>query len=216
MLRHDVAGDRDDDGNDFSDNSPKTRRMTVMPFRPAEALWNNRERLTQALPEIRLVRETLERGIGGRRDFVRQQWLQFASVVVEFKPDLILELGRGYGNSLCAMALALKMLRPRPARLVSICLASEFAEVSRPHLESHLVDASLFAPVKVLTKNILDHDFAADLKTAERVLVFGMPMATNSRLTAWTTVPLLVDKTHLPWCMTWLTSPMSVRPIALR
>jgi predicted O-methyltransferase YrrM len=169
-----------------------------MQFSPAEALWNNRERLSQALPEIRLVRETLERGVGGRRDFIRQQWLQLASVVVEFKPDLILELGRGYGNSLCAMALALKMLRPRSARLVSICLASEFAEVSRPYLETHLADPSLLAPVEALTENILDHDFGADLKMAERVLVFwdahGYELAIDllGRL-----FPLLADKTHL-------------------
>src|SRR5437899_2910854 len=140
-----------------------------MQFSPAAALWNNRAKLVEALPEIQMVRDTLERGIGGRRDFVRQQWLQLASVVLEFKPDLILELGRGYGNSLCAMALGLKMLRPQPARLVSLCLASEFNELSRPYLETHLADPSLLGPADVLTKNILDHDFTADLQAAQRV-----------------------------------------------
>jgi len=169
-----------------------------MQFSPAAALWNNRESLSQALPEIRLVRETLERGVGGRRDFIRQQWLQLVSVVLEFKPDLILELGRGYGNSLCAMALGLKLLRPQPARLVSICMASEFMEVSRPYLESHLADSSLFAPVEVMTKNILDHDFRVDLQRAQRVLVFwdahGYDLAIDllARL-----FPMLVEKPHL-------------------
>jgi hypothetical protein len=172
--------------------------MTTMQFSPAAALWNNRERLCQALPEIRMVRETLERGVGGRRDFIRQQWLQLASVVLDFKPDLILELGRGYGNSLCAMALGLKMLRPRPARLVSICMASEFTEVSRPYLENHLPDCSLLAPVELLTKNILDHDFHAELQSAQRVLVFwdahGYDLAIDllARL-----FPQLAGKAHL-------------------
>ena len=181
---------------DFLDQ--KASAVTIMQFSPAAALWNNRERLIQSLPEIRRVRETLERGIGGRRDFVRQQWLQLVSVVLEFKPDLILELGRGYGNSLCAMALGLKMLRPQPARLVSICMASEFVDVSRPYLESHLADPSLFAPVEVLTGNILDHDFTADLRAARRVLVFwdahGYDLAIDllARL-----FPQLADKAHL-------------------
>jgi hypothetical protein len=169
-----------------------------MHFSPAVALWDNRETLTRALPEIRAVRETLELGIGGRRDFVQQQWLQLASVVVEFKPDLILELGRGYGNSLCAMALGLKMLRPRPARLVSLCIANSFIEISRPYLETHLDDPSLFAPVEALTKNIVDHDFSADLQRASRVLVFwdahGYDLAIDllARL-----FPMLSGKEHL-------------------
>jgi hypothetical protein len=169
-----------------------------MQFSPAAALWDNREALAKAMPEIAAVRAALETATGGPRDFIRQQWLQLASVVYDFKPDLIIELGRGYGNSTSAMAMAMKMLRPQPCRLLSLCLATSFNEISRPHLDATLPDKSLFASVEALNEDIARFDFSSHVEKAQRVFVFwdahGYDLAMNllARL-----FPALAEKAHL-------------------
>ncbi len=139
-------------------------------FSAARAIWENRERLAQALPELRDLRSTLEVATGGPRDFVRPQWLQLVSVVYAFKPDLIIELGRGYGNSTCAMAFAARLLAPQPCRMISLCLSDSFEKVSRPHVQSSF--GALFDPLTALTCDITGRDFSADLAGARRVFVF--------------------------------------------
>ena len=139
-------------------------------FSAARAIWDNRAPLARALPDLRELRETLQAATGGPRDFVRQQWLQLASVVYGFKPDLIIELGRGYGNSTCAMAFAARLLRPHKCRMLSLCLSTSFAEVSRPKVEPRF--AGLFDPLTALTCDITGRDFAADVGSAGRVFVF--------------------------------------------
>jgi hypothetical protein len=169
-----------------------------MEFSPAAALWHNREALTKAMPEIAAVRSALEMATGGPRDFIRQQWLQLVSAVYDFKPDLIIELGRGYGNSTCAMAMAIKMLRPSPCRLLSLCLATSFVEISKPHLDATLPDKSLLSSVEALNEDIARFDFSSHLAKAQRVFVFwdahGYDLAMNllARL-----FPILAEKAHL-------------------
>jgi len=141
-------------------------------FSPAKAIWENRQLLTEWMPEIRGVRSVLQEAMGGPRDFVRQQWLQIASLVYDFKPDLIIELGRGYGNSTCAMSVAAKMLRPALCRIVSCCLANEFNRISRPYLEQHLSDPGILAPLEAIETDILTFDFNPFIKDAKRVFVF--------------------------------------------
>jgi hypothetical protein len=167
-------------------------------FNVAQALWDNRERLKEVLPELRAVRTVLQTATGGPRDFVQQQWLQLISIVYAFKPDLIIELGRGYGNSTCALAIAAKMLRPQPCRILSLCLASSFRDISRPYLDSHHDDATLFAPLEALNCDISTYDFGADVAAAKRVFVFwdahgyDLAMRILSGL-----FPLLQNKPHL-------------------
>lgn len=141
-------------------------------FSAAKAIWDNRDRLAEVLPELRTVRAALQTASGGPRDFVQQQWLQIASVVYAFKPDLIIELGRGFGNSTCSMAVAAKMLRPQSCRILSLCLSDSFNKVSRPYLDSHLDTSSLFSSLESLTCDISTYNFAADIAAATKVFVF--------------------------------------------
>ena len=152
-------------------NKRASKKMTSH-FSPASAIWNNRGRLAEVIGELRDVRNVLQQAMGGPRDFLPQQWLQVASIVYDFKPDLIIELGRAYGNSTCAMALAAKMLRPQSCRIVSLCLSDVFNRVSRPHLESHLRDLSMLAAVEPLECNILAYDFEPTIASAQRVFIF--------------------------------------------
>lgn len=169
-----------------------------MQFSPAAALWENREKLTDTMPEIEAVREALQTAIGGPRDFVRQQWLQLVSVVYDFKPDLIIELGRGYGNSTCAMAVAMKMLRPQPCRLLSLCLATAFADISRPHLDANLKDKSLLSSLEALNADIMSFDFSADVAKADRIFIFWDAHGYDLAVTLLGRLfPALVAKAHL-------------------
>jgi hypothetical protein len=114
----------------------------------------------------------LQQAMGGPRDFLRQQWLQVASIVYDFKPDLIIELGRAYGNSTCAMAVGAKMLRPGSCRIVSLCQSDLFNRISRPHLKAHLRDPSILAAVEPIEADILAYDFEPTITSAQRVFIF--------------------------------------------
>ena len=141
-------------------------------FSPAGAIWNNRDCLGRIIDELRNVRDVLEQAMGGPQDFLRQQWLQLTSVVYDFKPDLIIELGRGYGNSTCAMAVAAKMLRPNPCSILSLCLSNVFNSICRPHLSANLSDPSLLEAITPLEADILKYDFEPAITSAKRIFIF--------------------------------------------
>jgi cephalosporin hydroxylase len=48
------------------------------------------------------------------------------AAVLEFKPDLILELGRAMGNSTAAFTNAANLLGPSACRVLSLCLSYEW------------------------------------------------------------------------------------------
>ena len=146
--------------------------QNIPPFSPARALWDNRRELARVWSEFRHIRGHLQDMMGGPRDFINSQSLQLASMVYDFKPDLIVELGRGYGNSTCAMAFAAKMLRPQNCRFVSLCLSDAFNRESLPYLKGHLKDPSVLDPVEALEADILNFDFAPVIASAKRVFVF--------------------------------------------
>jgi hypothetical protein len=167
-------------------------------FSPARAIWDNRESLLEILPRMRDLRGLLQEAIGGPRDFIHQQWLQLISVVHAFQPDLIIELGRGYGNSTTAFAMASKMLRPRPCRTLSLCLSSVFEETSLPYLQPRLQDATFFSELDARTCDIRSFDFAPHLASARRVFVFwdvhGYDLAIDLLSNLF---PLLEGRQHL-------------------
>jgi hypothetical protein len=150
----------------------KMSAQSIPPFSPARALWDNRNELARAWSELKAIRGHLQDMMGGPRDFGQAQSLQLASMVYDFKPDLIVELGRGYGNSTCAMAFAAKLMRPQPCRFVSLCLSDAFNKQSLPYLKSHLKDPGVLDPVEAIETDILNFDFAPVIGPAKRVFVF--------------------------------------------
>jgi cephalosporin hydroxylase len=140
---------------------------------PAAAIWNNRAALAEMLPALRETRATLQEMMGGPRDFVHQQWLQIASLIYEFQPDLIIELGRGYGNSTCAMAIGAHQLGSK-LKLLSICLTTNFIEESRPYLTKRVRDpiSLSISLVDARVADIINYDFGEEIRSAKRVFVF--------------------------------------------
>src|SRR5438552_17041740 len=64
-------------------------------FSPAQALWNQRERLAQMAAGIKELQAAVE----SPGEFSLYQWTQLTALVLEFKPDLVITLGRSIGNS---------------------------------------------------------------------------------------------------------------------
>jgi len=134
---------------------------------PAKALWNQRHALASSLPRLR----RLIRAINHPGDFAPFQWGQVTAFALEFKPDLIVELGRGYGNSTCCFLEAASRLRPHNGcKVVSLCLEDFWRTETLPRLEA-ICPREWFGAGEILTADILAYDFARLAAPAGRVLV---------------------------------------------
>jgi hypothetical protein len=134
-------------------------------------------------------------------DLGSPQWAQWYSVALGFEPDLILELGRGYGNSTALFAQAARQLgRTRwmkRTKVVSLCVTSEWASQVAPRI-AQVVDKRWFANVDARRMDILSVDYAHLLADYERVLVLwdahGFEIA---ELVLGDILPRLADRQHL-------------------
>lgn len=103
-------------------------------------------------------------------DFPIENWSELYDLSVAFRPDVVLELGRGWGNSTCVFTEAAHLVG---CRVLSIGFDSEHMWETRsaPRLE-RVVDANWFAPLTVLHDDITSLDFAPLLVGSSRTLVF--------------------------------------------
>ncbi len=87
---------------------------------PGQAFWNQRHVLAALSPRLR----TMIDAVAHPRDMTLSQWAQLIAFTLEFRPDLILELGRGFGNSTCCFLESARHLEENGSscRLVSLCL----------------------------------------------------------------------------------------------
>jgi hypothetical protein len=135
---------------------------------PGQALWNQRHVLADK--HDRLVR--LMKTVNDPLNLNPYQWVQLSAFVQEYRPDLIIELGREAGNSTCCFLEALREVRKAgPGRLVSLCRSGYWEVGTRPRLLD-LCDDAWFAPGEILQKDILTFDYAQALTGAKRVFVF--------------------------------------------
>lgn len=132
----------------------------------AEALWNQRARLGEGREKIL----ALCQAVGRPGDLWPSQWAQMMALALEFQPDFVLELGRGYGNSTAAFTQAAHLM-PQPCRVLSLCLSDYWSVETVPRLRS-VVEPQWFAPLRAECGDILGYNFEAALTGAKRVLVF--------------------------------------------
>jgi hypothetical protein len=90
---------------------------------------------------------------------------------LEFQPDLILELGRSYGNSTCAFIEVAHLLGVRRCRVLSLCLAETWERETLPKVQP-LMPADWLAPLRALREDIVTFDFRTALAGARRILIF--------------------------------------------
>ncbi len=157
----------------------------------AEAYYSQRHAISSD-------RETLERlisTVGRPTDLMPFQWAQWYATVLDFRPSLILELGRGQGNSTALFCQALARLGE--GRVVSLCFSRDWEAATRPKLATWLPD-EWFASLDARTGDILAADFEHLLVGESRVLVlwdahgFEVASAVLGRI-----LPGLVDRPHL-------------------
>src|SRR5215471_9029298 len=86
---------------------------------PAEAFWAQRENLAASKDKIK----TLSAAIGRPTDLTPPQWAQIMAFAQEFRPDLIVELGRGMGNSTALFTeVAHHLGGAERCKVLSLCL----------------------------------------------------------------------------------------------
>jgi hypothetical protein len=133
-----------------------------------QAVWNQRHRLAATADRLR----ELMRAVGQTVDLSLNQWVQLTAFALDFRPDLIIELGRERGNSTCCFLEAAELLRPeQDCRVVSLCLTDYWAKETRPRLE-RVCSHAWFARGEILRQNLLKYDFAAAIGRSRRVLLF--------------------------------------------
>lgn len=133
---------------------------------PGSAYWKQRFALKRS--RERLV--TLSRVVEHPGDLTLFQSAQLLALILEFQPDLILELGRGYGNSTCVFVEAANQL-PAPCQVVSLCDCACWQDVTLPKLKLIMED-SWFKPLLAIQADIVHFGFDRILDASNRVLIF--------------------------------------------
>jgi len=174
-------------------DAPHPPPATSLPT-PAQALWNHREWLAARREHFR----ALSSAVASSNELALYQWAQLSAFALEFQPSLIVELGRGRGNSTCCFLEVSNGLGGRShCRLLSLCLRDDWMLFTVPRLKSR-VPPDWFAPADVIQGDILGFDFGPAVEAADRVFVFwdahGFDVAecVLGRL-----LPLLAKKPHI-------------------
>lgn len=135
-------------------------------FRPGLAYWNQRAALDSGRDRIR----TLMHAVNHPSDLMAHQWAQLMATGLDFAPDLIIELGRGRGNSTCAFTEVSDMTGGR-TRVLSLCMSDSWEKETLPRL-TPVVTPDWFKPLQTLRTDILQFDYRNAIAGARRVLIF--------------------------------------------
>ena len=157
----------------------------------SRALVNQQQAIARNERRIRALHEA----VGDPNSLSLSQWVHFHALALEYKPDLIVEIGRGYGNSTTAFVEAVHGIGGA-TRVFSVCFADCWDRETVPKLRRFL-DRAWFAPLDAPTRDIREIDFARVVGRAQRVLLlwdahgFEVADCILARL-----MPLLADRAH--------------------
>lgn len=135
------------------------------------ALWNQRESVRSG--KDRLLR--LYAAVDRPNDLSFGQWVGLYAFCLEFAPDFITELGRGYGNSTCVFTEVANQLRARGKMTTVVSIGYDSEEAWRTRTAPRLtatVSRDWFEPLEVLQQDILETQCSAMVAPADRVFVF--------------------------------------------
>ncbi|GMU39603.1 MAG: hypothetical protein AMXMBFR23_04690 [Chloroflexota bacterium] len=153
------------------------------------AYWNHRHALAERAPRLRALARTID----SETSLNLPQWGQLTALMLEYQPDLVIELGRAKGNSTSAFA---DVAVTSGARILSICRTKMWAE-SVKRLEP-LTDAAWHSHLDIRRGNITGFPFAREVGDAKRVLVFwdahGMQVA---GAVLGSLLPAIADREHV-------------------
>ncbi len=134
----------------------------------SHALVNHAPTLAANADRIRRAVEA----IGHPGDLGPPQWVQLMAFMLEFEPEVAVDLGRGWGNSTAALMMAANLQKTRRlCRVISICRSDAWQTHSSLRL-AQVVPADWFDLLEVHQADILTFDFAQALGDARSILVF--------------------------------------------
>jgi hypothetical protein len=138
-------------------------------YTPARAYWRQRE--TLAASKKRIL--GLSKAVDQQTDLWPYQWAQLMATVLEFRPDVILELGRGRGNSTAAFTEAANLLKNEghTTKIVSLCFSEDWDEYTKPRVKK-IVSQEWFEPLRPLLADILSFDYDSVFEGSKSCIVF--------------------------------------------
>jgi hypothetical protein len=158
---------------------------------PSQAYWNQRH----ALASARDLLLTLANAINKPLDLTSFQWAQLYAMALEFRPHIILELGRDTGNSTCVFTEAARQLSQ--CRVVSLCFSTTWEDHTLPKIQP-LVPAGWFDPLRIEHADILTFNYEEIFGGAARIMIFwdahGYDIA---ECVLGRILPLIQDRPHL-------------------
>jgi hypothetical protein len=138
------------------------------PFDVARYYYDHRRDIADDLPILR----RLMAAVDNPDAFSPAQWTEWYSVALGFAPDLIIELGRGRGNSTAVFGQAARRLRGRSKRtsIVSLCRTGDWTAIVAPRIAG-VVGNDWFSSIDARMIDILEADYGEIIGSHQRVLV---------------------------------------------
>lgn len=134
---------------------------------PAKAYWNQRHALSRLIPRLLEMGEV----IGQLNNPTYCQWAQTSSMLLEFKPDLILELGRGEDSLTCALTETAHFLGN--AKVVSLGLDRYIIEQMLPKLfQQGCITANWLKHLEYWVTDIPFFDFENLFNLNDKIILF--------------------------------------------
>jgi FkbM family methyltransferase len=154
------------DPDEAATPSPEAKEGILQTFRPAVACWNQRHVIATLRDRILM----LSRAVDRPTDLLPFQFAQLMSAAMDYHPDVIIELGRGRGNSTCAFTEA-SFQKQGSIRVISLCLSNDWEQQTVPRLRK-VAPEKWFAPLSALRTDILEYDYRQALAGARRAILF--------------------------------------------
>jgi FkbM family methyltransferase len=133
------------------------------------------ERQIDVLAKEYPILEEMMALVGHSGDLRPNQWLQLFAYTLDFKPDLIIELGRGKGNSTCLFTQAAHLIESEPGcEVLSLCNSVDWNEETTQKIAASKGEDSehWFKPLIAENCDIPAYDVRPLLEGKQRVLVF--------------------------------------------
>ena len=161
------------------------------PFDIGRYYFDQRHRIHE---DAALLRRLIE-AVDWTNDLAPAQWAQWYSVALGFAPSLILEFGRGHGNSTAVFTQAARRLGG--TKVVSLCRTPDWTSTVAPKI-ARIVDERWFAHLDARRLDILAADYERIVADQPRVLVLwdahGFEIA---ELVLGEVLPRLLNRPHL-------------------
>jgi hypothetical protein len=134
-------------------------------FNSGTALLKQFDNLESSWNRLLLIAQNIDYS----NDLYLVEYAQLFTITLQYKPDLIIEVGRGYGNSTAVFTEAANQISN--TQVISICLTDDWQKEIVPKITG-IVPKNWFHNLDILTANILDIKFKRLLKNKQKIIIF--------------------------------------------